>query len=390
MCAKLCICSTIPVSIRAFYGPQIEYLLESGFELGIVTSPDERFADELPEQVRYLPVTMTRSLTPWRDLQALCRLIRFFRKNRFDLVQYNTPKAALLCSIASLLSRVPVRLYLMWGLYYTGRTGWKRSFFKLFERIICRLSTHIAPDGNETRTFAIRERLCPAGKIEVVGNGSANGIDLGRFDRCKLAAARHEIRASFNLEESHVVVGTVARLGREKGINELVRGFAAAYNDRPLLRLLLVGPREMRNVDSLDADVQRLIEQHSAVVTTGFRQDVERYMAAMDIFTLPSWREGFGVVNLEAAAMELPVISTDVMGPRESVMDGVSGILVAVRDPAALAATILALTDDPERRRRLGCAGRRRVEQEFEQRAHWRKILEHRCRILQGNRAVRS
>jgi len=385
---KLCACSTIPLSIRAFYGEQLTSLIENGFEVHVLTSPDPAFAEWLPDGVTYHPVAMARRVTPLADLRALAQIIGVFRRNRFDLVQYNTPKAALCCSIAARLNRVPTRLYLMWGLYYTGQHGLRRALFKTFERVVCRNSTHIAPDGRETMAYAIEQGLCPADKIEVVGNGSANGIDLARFDPAGLRDSRRRLRDELEIGADDVVVGIVARLGREKGINELIHAFVRAREHDPRLVLLLVGPVE--EGAGIEPEVLTEMRENPAIRSVGFQSEVERYLAAMDVFALPSWREGFGVVNLEAAAMELPVVSTDVMGPRESVLDGETGLLVPLRDADALRGAMLKLAGDPELRRRFGEAGRRRVEQEFEQRQHWGRILEHRRRIMAENEEKRK
>jgi len=377
---KICVCATVPFVIRAFYGGQLRFLQENGFEVTILTSPDEQFASELPPGVRYCPVEIARRVRPWADLGALWAIWRVMRANRFDLVQVSTPKAALLCSLAARAAGVPTRLYLMWGLYYTGQTGWRRRFFRLFERLICVLSTHIAPDGRETMAFAVAEGLCRPEKIEVVGSGSSNGIDLKRFDPHRLHIERARLRHELGIREDALVIGTVARLCREKGVNELVRGFLLAHQEDARLRLLVVGP--MEGNAGLESDVSREIAVNPDIISLGFRSDVERCLAAMDIFVLPSWREGFPVASLEAGAMRLPVISTDVMGPRESVLNGQTGILVPVRDAEGLRAAIMTLARDPALRQQMGDAGRYRVETDFEQRQHWQRVVDHRRRIL--------
>ena len=377
---KICICATVSVTIRAFYGEQLRFLQENGFEVTVLTSPDDQLAGELPAGVSYRPVEMTRGVTPWSDLRALWSIWRTMRANHFDLVQFSTPKAALLCSLAAWAARVPTRLYLMWGLFYTGQTGWRRRFFRMVERAICALSTHIAPDGRGVMEFAVQEGLCRRRETEVVGNGSSNGIDLRRFDPSGLRPQRSSLRREFGVPGDAVAIGTVARLGREKGINELVHAFCGANREDPRLHLLLVGPTEEGN--GLEPDVAEEIAANAAITNLGMRWDVERCLAAVDIFVLPSWREGFPVVNLEAGAMRLPVITADVMGSRESIVDGQTGIRVTVRDVERLREAMLTLARDPDLCRRYGDSGRRRVERAYEQRQHWQRILEHRRRIL--------
>jgi N,N'-diacetylbacillosaminyl-diphospho-undecaprenol alpha-1,3-N-acetylgalactosaminyltransferase len=377
---RLCIMTTVPISIVTFYGKQLDFLKEKGFEVTVVTSSDNTLEKEISGSCRLKLVPMTRKITPVLDMISLIRIYRIMRRSRFDIVQYSSPKAALLGSVAAWLNRVPVRLYLMWGLYYSGQTGFKRVLMKLYERIVCSLSVHVAPDSNGNRTFAIEEHLCPADKISVIGKGSANGVDLARFDRARLQTRRGQIRRRLTIPDNAVVFGFVGRLRREKGINELVRAFMILEKRYPQIHLLLIAPRES-GTNEVDHEVEDFLSGSNRAISTGYQNNPEEYMAAMDIFVLPSYREGFGIVNVEASAMSLPVISTDIPGPRDSVVHNTTGLLVPVKSVDMLARSMEQLINDTGMRAGMGEAGRSWAAH-FEQGRLWEKIFEHRCALL--------
>lgn len=377
---RMCVITTVPISAATFYGRQFEFLKEHGFDVTLVTSPGREFLSRLPAGLRVCQVAMTRRITPFDDLIAFIRVLRIIAAGRFDLVQYSSPKAALLGSFSSWICRVPVRLYLMWGLYYVGQSGWKRQLLKVFEKVVCYLSTAVAPDSHGNRTFALAEKLCPSGKISVVGEGSANGVDLNRFDPQRLRSVRLDTRRALGIAEQGIVFGFVGRIRREKGINELLLAFADVSRQDARAYLLVVGPQEAgeRELDDGAADI---LKRHPRVMKKGFCPEPEEMMCVMDVFALPSYREGFGIVNVEASALGLPVISTDIPGPRDSVLHETTGLLVPVRDSAALASAMQRLLLDERLRATMGAAGRVWA-QRFEQRRHWESVLRHRLSLL--------
>ena len=200
---KLCIIATVPISIISFSGEQIDYLTDKGFEVTVITSPDRELTGRISNKARLVLIPMTRTISPWRDLIALIKVLCYIRKGSFDIVQYSSPKAALLGSLSAWLCRVPVRLYLMWGLYFTGQDGLKRDFLKFFEKMICFFSTAVSPDSHGNMQFAVEEKLCPLLKMSVVGKGSANGVDLSRFDPQRLKEKGLIVRKSLKCRFYH-------------------------------------------------------------------------------------------------------------------------------------------------------------------------------------------
>lgn len=377
---KLAIGATVSQTIRAFYRGQLDYLVAQGYEITVVTAPDPTLERDLPRGVRTHFVDFSREITPWRDLKTLLHLITFFRQERFDMVQYSTPKSTLLCALAGWVADIPCRLYCMWGIYYSALSGVKRRIFKFVEKLVCALSTHISPDGRDNRAFAIEEGLFPETKSSIVGEGSANGIDLERFDPDACRQRGKTIRRDLGIGDRAVVIGSVTRMVKDKGIVELVLAYvklAAEISPTLETHLLLVGPREDHR-SPLPPDIWKLIETSKGIHWVGPQTDVPAYYSAMDIFVLPSYREGFGIVNLEAAAMRLPAISTDVNGPRESILPGVTGLLIPVKETDPLCEAMKRLALDPALRSKMGVAGRNRVVEFFDTKKMWRLWDEHR------------
>ena len=380
MKAKICIITTVSASIKAFYKGQLEAFEQAGFEITVICANNEELNKQLPENVKFYPVPFSRIISPFNDIRAVLKLIHLFRKERFDIVQYSTPKASLLGSIAAFLAKVPIRIYILWGLYYTGQTGFKYKLFKVFEKIICSISTNIIPISHEMIEFALSEGFGRKEKYEVMLNGSACGVDLELFDPEKWKPFRNQIRNQFNIPENGLVIGTVARLTGDKGINELVQAFDILSNEIPRMYLLLVGEEEEKN--RLDGDTVSIIRQNNRIRCTGWQNNPLPYYAAMDIFCLPTYREGFGEVNLEAQAMGLPVVSTNVIGPRESVEDGQTGFLVEPKSSKALIEPLKKLLLNPQLRKNMGEKGRTRVEQKFDRKDMIEAVVKHRLALL--------
>lgn len=380
--AKLCIITTVSASIKAFYKGQIEALNKAGFTTTVVCANDEKLKELIPAETRYYPVRLSRKINPLRDAKAIYQLYKLFRKEKFDIVQYSTPKASLLGAIAAFLAKAPIRIYILWGLYYTGQKGMKRFVFKFFEKIICKLSNEIIPISHEMVDFALSEGLGKRAKYEVMLNGSACGVDLEEFTPEKWESSRNRIRDNTTIPEYAIVVGTVARLTGDKGINELVRAFDAICNKIPLLYLLLVGEQEDK--DRLLPSTEQIIRHNTRIKVVGWQINTPPYYAAMDIFCLPTYREGFGEVNLEAQAMGLPVVSTNVIGPRESVENNKTGFLVDSKSYEALITPLKNLANDSQLRKDMGQAGRNRIEQMFDRKDMIKAVVEHRLNLLKN------
>ena len=374
--------TTIPMSLT-FLVAQLGYMKERGFHVHVLSSPGaDLVAFGREEQVPVSAVEMPRRITPWHDLVAVAELLRVVRRVRPTIVHAHTPKAGFLGMIAATLGRVPLRIYHMRGLPLLGATGIRRRLLWCAEWVACRLAHRVLCVSRSLRDVAIREGLCPPEKIKVLAGGSGNGVDAERrFNPERLGEqARPDARRRLGIPPAATVVGFVGRIVRDKGIVELTEAWRRLRERHPEARLLLVGPFEPQ--DPVSPETEALLRKDPRVHLPGLDWNTAPLYAAMDLVALPTHREGFPNVPLEAAAMELPVVATRIPGCVDAVQDGVTGTLVPPRDADALAEALHSYLADPVRRREHGRAGRDRVLREYWQEAIWEHLYDEYCRLL--------
>lgn len=379
---RICFAATLPVTLKTFVRPQTEYLLSKGWEVAWVCAAEANFSEEIPGGVRYIPLTFKRGTDLFGTVPAILRLYFIFRRERFDLVQYSTPNASFYAGTAAWLARVPVRLYAQWGLRYVGFSGLARSVFKQLERWCCYCSTVIEPDSRSNLEFSILEGLYPREKGRVIWEGSACGVDLERFDISQKNRWRSEYRTKLGLDSQHLVIGFVGSIRRDKGCNELVAACRSLFDDAAAARLLLVGDKHF--YDTIDRELRNWIESSGKVICVPPNSEIPQYLACMDIFSLPSYREGFGMVIVEAEAMGVPVVVSDVPGPIDAMRDQATGLVVPVRNADALCDALRTLLEDPGKRGAFGQAGAAFVRGNFEQEEFLRRTLEDKEKLLRA------
>jgi glycosyltransferase involved in cell wall biosynthesis len=375
--------TTVPMSLTFLRG-QVGYMQARGLDVQALSSPgpdlDEfRRAEGVPVHA----VEMPRAITPARDLAAVARLLRVLLAIRPAIVHAHTPKGGLLGMVAAALAAVPVRIYHMRGLPFVTATGPNRLLLRQTERLSCRLAHRVICNSNSMQEAAIAEGLCPPEKIVVLAGGSGNGVDAeGRFDPGRLDGGVREVtRTRLGIPPEARVIGFIGRLVRDKGIIELVEAWRRIRARHPHARLLLVGPFEPR--DPIPAELRRELEGDARVILAGMDWNTPPLYAAMDLVVLPTYREGFPNVPLEAAAMRLPIVATRVPGCIDAVADGETGLLVPPRDSAALGTAIERYLDHPELARSHAAAGRRRVLKEFRQEIIWAALHAEYLRLLE-------
>ena len=380
--------TTVPQSLFFLTG-QVGYMKERGFDVHAVSSPGEflsQFGEH--ERIPVYPVEMPRRITPWRDVAALFRIWKLFRRIRPHIVHAHTPKGGLLGTIGAWLARVPVRIYHMHGLPFTTASGCKRALLIWSERISCTFAHQVWCVSSSVRQVATDNRLCPQGKIRVLARGSINGVDAGgRFNRAHLSPAlRDDTRRRYAIPAEALVLGFIGRIVRSKGIIELAVAWTILRQEFPELRLLLVGPHEPQ--DPIPSEIDRQLRRDARVHLVGEEWNVPPLYAAMDVLALPTYREGFPTVLLEAASMEVPVVATRVPGCIDAVQEGVTGTLVPPYDAVALADAIGLYLRNTDLRLRHGAAARQRVLRDFRPERIWQATHQEYLRCLWTNGAT--
>ena len=328
---KFYIVTTVPASLNFFKG-QLAYL-SNDFEVVAISSDKknlEHFGEGEGIDTYHIP--MERPISLLNDFKSLIRFLFFFSKKKPDIVHGNTPKGSFLSMIAAKLTSVPVRIYMCHGLRYQGYGGLMRTLLKTMERVSCYCATEVLCVSNGVKATLMEDGISKASKLKVIWNGSANGIDTDRFDRKMVSL---EALSSIANSVDRFVFCFVGRIVKDKGINELVLAFnrlSAIYND---INLMLIGQFE-DNDNPVDKTTKEDIHSNSKIHFWGIQKDVRPFMCASDVFVLPSYREGFGMVLMEAGALGVPCITTDINGCNEIIQDGVNGRIIPPRDEEAL------------------------------------------------------
>ena len=372
----------IDLTVRNLLLPQLLALREAGATVHAACAPGESFPQLRELGVRMEPIRIERRISPLADLVTVGQLVRFFRRERIELVHTHTPKAGLLGQLAARLAGVPRVFNTIHGFYFhDGTARAARAFHVQMERIAGRCSTRILSQNVEDVATAVREGICPPARIRTLGNGvDVRRFDPGRFD----AAFRLEKRRELDLPAEATVIVTVGRLVREKGYLELLEAFGALAPSRPGLHLAIVGFAEPGKADAVGPETLRRHPQAARIRWLGLRDDVEEVLACGDLFALASWREGLPRSAIEAACMGLPAVATDIRGCRQVVEHGRTGLLVPPRDAGALAEALGRLADDPALRAEMGRRARAKALAEFDERRVIAIVLEEYARAFAG------
>lgn len=355
---KLCYVATIPAVVHAFLRGHIQVAAEKYQVTVVCNFADKHLLDGLNARLILLPIE--RKPSPWGDMLVLFQLFKLFRRERFDIVHSIMPKTGMLAMLAARLALVPVRIHTFTGQVWVTKQGAQRILLKWFDKLIGSLATCVLADSPSQRDFLVSEGVLPPGKARVIGVGSICGVDPLRFhpDSEDRQAMRHEL----GIAQDTKVILFVGRLNRDKGVLDLAVAFDTIARQRPDVDLLLVGAEEdvpfirMREICSAARDRLHYVR---------FTATPERYMAAADIFCLPSYREGFGLTIIEAAACGVPAVASRIYGITDAVADGRTGLLFPAGDGAALTQDLLKLIADNEMLQRMGNAARMRALELF-------------------------
>lgn len=363
---RLCVIITSALSLKLFRN-QWTYWQNSGWDVTAICGPGENEHSLVRELgIKTYVVPFVRNPSPIKDIVALVTLWWFLLWHRFDVLHVSTPKASLQGVIAGRLSFHNKIYYLLRGRAYENMAGIKRWIMSRLEWISCHLSTIVVPICRELGQLIVSEGLCPVDRVKYVGSGSSAGIDLSKFTRTEdVSETASQLRKDFLIKDTDVVLIFVGWFRRDKGINELICAFKKLSAEFSDLKLILVG--EFEESDPLESDTVFEIKNNSAIIHVHWQNDPAVYYAMADILVFPSYREGFGNVAIEASSMGVPVVASDIMGCREAVVHGQTGLLVTKGDSLKLADSLKLLIFDSNLRKKMSEQGRKRVELEFSQ-----------------------
>ena len=352
--------STVATSLNTFCRGTLRDLSRL-YDVVAVSTPDHELQEIAQrEGIRVIGVPMSRPIAPLRDLVSLWRLIRVFRRERPTMVHSITPKAGLLSMIAAWICRVPIRLHTFTGLVFPTATGLKKRILILTDRITCACATHIVPEGEGVKTDLINYNITRK-PLQVLGYGNIRGIDLDHYRRSPEVMEKALPLRKPNLF-TFVFIGRVVR---DKGIDELVEAFSLLHSEHPQTRLILVGRAE-DNLDPVSPNTRRTIASHPAIEAVGNQSDVRPWLAASDALVFPSYREGFPNVVIEAGALDLPSIVTDINGSREIIVHGQNGIIVPPRNAQTLLQAMTQFVQNPQATQAMALKARQMIASRFE------------------------
>lgn len=420
---KLIRVTTVPVSLKTLLKGHHRFMSEHGFEVIGVSSSGKELQDVAKnENIRVEVLEMTRTISPIRDLKSLWEFYTLCKRERPTIVHSHTPKAGIVGMLGAKLAGVPIRLYTVAGLPLMEATGKKRKVLDFVEKLTYRCATKVYPNSKGLYDFIIEHQFTSSEKLKVIGQGSSNGIDTNFFDPIHFSINQKEsLRKRLGIKTNDFVFIFVGRLVGDKGINELVASFrqlgtrnsvigirdqeldkseenqqlpsseSQVPNSKsqvpnpqspvPSPKLLLVGPFETE-LDPLQPDTLNEIKTNPNIISVGFQEDVRPYFAISNCLVFPSYREGFPNVVMQAGAMGLPSIVTDINGCNEIVVDGVNGIIIPVKNSEALQKAMIRLLQDKDLHQQLKSNARMMITSRYEQKVVWEALLEEYKRLL--------
>lgn len=367
--------ATIAASLSILLKGQLKFLNEY-YEVVAVSGDDEYLRRvSIDESVRVAGIKMERKISPFKDFISLIKLILFFTREKPILVHSITPKAGLLTMCAAYICRVPIRIHTFTGLIFPTKKGMMKRVLILMDRILCRLATNIYPEGqgvaSDLKNFRITSKT-----LKVINNGNVNGIDIDYFNLERITLAEQEkLRLELSISKDCFVFIFVGRLVRDKGINELVRTFTKLSKESRNIKLLLVGSFE-QELDPLFPETISEIHANKDIIFLGYKEDIRPFLAISDVLAFPSYREGFPNVVMQAGAMGLPAIVSDINGCNEIIVDGKNGFIIPSKNENALYVAMKEMKNEEQITNQLSMNARLLITERYSQQEVWAAILQ--------------
>ena len=379
---KLVRITTVPISLEKLLEGQLGFM-KAYFEVVAISAEKEKLeAYGKKEGVRVFSLELTRKITPIKDIAAVFKLYRFLKKEKPSIVHTHTPKAGIVGMTAAWFAGVPNRLHTVAGMPLMEASGFKRKVLNFVEKLTYRFATEVYPNSKGLYDFIIAENFTKASKLSIIGNGSSNGIDTKYFDPVSYSENdKISLRDKLKIPQGHFLYIFVGRLVKDKGINELITAFSKLSDSNNTISLLLVGPFE-NDLDPLLPETLSTIEKHPNIYTVGYQSDVRPYFSIADALVFPSYREGFPNVVMQAGAMGLPSIVTDINGCNEIIAYGKNGLIIPPKDTQALYNSIKQLSTQPSLFANLKANSREMITSRYERQQVWDALLFEYQRLL--------
>jgi glycosyltransferase involved in cell wall biosynthesis len=376
MSQKLIRITTVPMSLKILLKGQLGFMQQNGFDvLGVSASGPDLQLVQQDEGIRVAAIEMTRTIAPLKDAKALWLFYKLCKKEKPAMVHSHTPKAGIIAMLGAKMAGVPHRLHTVAGLPLMEAKGIKRSVLNAVEKLTYWCATAVYPNSKGLYQFIVANQFTHKNKVKVLANGSSNGIDTNYFNCNQVSLeVKQQLSAQLNIQPTAIVFVFVGRLVADKGINELLQAFKKLQMQHANCKLLLVGPLES-DLDPLQSATLNEINHNKAVIHVGYQKDVRPYLAIAHILTFPSYREGFPNVVMQAGAMNLPAIVTNINGCNEIISEGENGFIIPPKNTDALYEAMVKMIENPELRSQLAQNARQSIVSRFEQHLVWDALL---------------
>ena len=383
---KLFRITTIPMSFKYLLKGQMAFMSKNGFNVTMISSDGPELNDVIEnEKCDHIIIPLTRKITIVKDLKATYNLYKLFRKEKPDIVHTHTPKAGIIGMLSSYFARVPIRLHTVAGLPLMEATGFKRIVLNLVEKLTYKCSTKVYPNSYGLKKIILNHRFTSENKLKVIGKGSSNGIDTSYFNPELFSIEENAVlKADLGIKKTDLVFIFVGRIVSDKGINELVEAFDKICLVKENIKLLLVGPFE-DELDPLQKRTKLLINNNENIISVGYQNDVRPYFAISNCLVFPSYREGFPNVVMQAGAMKLPSIVSDINGCNEIIENNINGFIIKLKSVDAIYDAMIKITSDKPLFNKLRLSSMYSIKMKYEREVYWGLLLNEYESIINKN-----
>ena len=382
---KICVVTTVENTMNWFIIPAMREMKKYGYDITLVCNMSDAFIEKNSKEFRCYNIKMKSGISIKDLLTVPFKLYKFFKKEKFDYVQYATSNAALYSSIASFFARVPIRLYCQWGILYADQHGFKKKIFKAIVKQTCRMSTNISCASYKNLEISVNDGLYPREKATVVGDGGTIGIDLTQFDISKRDEYKQEVLSEHPQLKGKFVYAFLGRIVKEKGINELLYAYYRVKKEN--MAILFIG--DNAGIEKVvEPDLYNKVKDDSSIVFHGYTNNVAKYLSAVDVLVHPTYKEGFSMAIQQAMAMGCGIITTDIPGPSEVIIENKCGLLVPSEEYLRLSKAMDCLYSDREMLRNFVDFGVRRVHERFSRQRMLQCTIEDREKMFKDRGLV--